>query len=118
MFMILPAFVFGLSCAGGGALYTACSVIGGITVLVALVSLLQRRAPGFLPVPLRTWTFLPLALRSLEPYDQLITSVTSQCRGGSVAMETEDEDDVTREKRVAKAAFNNHALVRDDGAYV
>ena len=121
MFLILPAMVFGLSMAGPKALYTACAVTMTTAAFVAMVTLLQRRAPAFLPVPLRSWAFLPEPLRSLEPCDRLVTAMTSRCRcGDAVAMEAEAErDSVAREKKAAQAGFrgrDNQALERDSMA--
>ncbi|XP_037070694.1 sodium-dependent phosphate transport protein 2B-like [Pollicipes pollicipes] len=116
MFMVLPAMVFGLSMAGPRSLYAVCGVAMATALFVATVTMLQRRAPGFLPTPLRTWAFLPAPLRSLEPYDRFVGAVTSRCCCGSAATAT-DDDSVTREKREAMAAFrggvDNPALEAD-----
>ncbi|XP_043198948.1 sodium-dependent phosphate transport protein 2B-like isoform X2 [Amphibalanus amphitrite] len=118
MFMILPALVFGLSMAGPTALYAVCGVAMTTASFVAMVNVLQRRAPAFLPVPLRSWAFLPKPLRSLEPYDRMVTGMTSRCCcATAVAMETEAEaDSVAREKKAAQAEFagrDNPALQTD-----
>ena len=105
MFLILPTLVFGLSMVGPTALYAACGVAMVTASFVAMVTLLQRRAPAFLPVPLRSWQFLPLPLRSLRPYDRLVGAMTSRCCCG-VAMETDaDADSVAKEKKEAQAEY-------------
>jgi hypothetical protein len=48
---------------------------------------MQARCPGKLPGPLRTWEWLPVWLRSLEPIDRAICipaakSVPKCCGGG------------------------------------
>ena len=80
MFLILPLLVFGLSLAGPAALYITLGVVLVIALTAGLISLLQRRAPNVLPPVLRSWKFLPEPLRSLAPYDRLVTALVSHCR--------------------------------------
>ena len=74
-FFIIPASIFGLSIAGTIWLF----VIGGIvfTLIIFIITLntLQNKVPGYLPKVLRTWEWVPVGLRSLEPYDRLMVKV-------------------------------------------
>lgn len=44
-----------------------------ISVLIGIISFLQRKAPHLLPNFMRNWKWLPLWARSLEPTDRLIS---------------------------------------------
>ena len=57
---------------GPTALYTVLVPAALLLLLVSLLALLQRKVPGLLPEVLRSWDFLPLPLRSLQPVDNLI----------------------------------------------
>ena len=51
------------------------SVLGAVVLVIGLIhciNLLQEHKPSLLPAGLRSWSFLPLCLRSLEPADRLI----------------------------------------------
>ena len=43
-----------------------------IIMAVLVITQIQQRKPKYLPETLRSWKFLPLCLRSLKPYDDLI----------------------------------------------
>jgi sodium-dependent phosphate cotransporter len=72
MFFIFPAFIFSISLAGPLALYSVVVPLFIIIVLVVILNLLQSHQPKLLPAPLRTWMFLPVFLRSLQPVDDII----------------------------------------------
>ncbi|UYV81832.1 SLC34A2 [Cordylochernes scorpioides] len=71
-FLVLPLAVFGLSMCG----WEACMAVGVIVLALVLAAgilrLLQVYAPGALTPVLRSWDWLPLPLRSLEPYDRIL----------------------------------------------
>ncbi|ODM97835.1 Sodium-dependent phosphate transport protein 2A [Orchesella cincta] len=75
MFCILPLTVFSLSMLGPTAFYVVSIPIGISILLVILLNLLQNCKPHALPDQLRTWNFLPIWLRSLEPYDRIVNQV-------------------------------------------
>ncbi|KAJ8307225.1 hypothetical protein KUTeg_015309, partial [Tegillarca granosa] len=79
MFLLLPAFVFALSLAGKIAFITVGSAIFLLITMIILLNLLQKKRPKVLPKRLKTWEFLPLCLRSLEPYDRIVMSVFRCC---------------------------------------
>ena len=74
MFIVFPGLIFLLSLAGTIVIYVVFIPIAALLLLVILVNLLQRRKPTLLPSKLQTWEFLPLLVRSLEPYDRLVIS--------------------------------------------
>merc|ERR1711962_919683 len=82
MFFALPAAILGLSIIPGTEtipLY----VVGGLFVIIVVsaivVNLMQDKCPKYLPKILRTWDFLPLWMRSLEPLDTGCMAVLKYC---------------------------------------
>lgn len=80
MFFFLPGIVLGLSLAGPFALFVVLGPAAVIVVCVAIVSFMQRKIPSALPEKLRTWKWLPLWMRSLEPLDNLILRMSEISR--------------------------------------
>ncbi|XP_061055541.1 sodium-dependent phosphate transport protein 2C isoform X1 [Eubalaena glacialis] len=72
-FLLLPLAAFGLSLAGSTALAAVGGPLVGLVLLTILVAILQRHRPAWLPRRLRSWAWLPLWLRSLEPWDRLVS---------------------------------------------
>ena len=75
-FFLVPGTIFGLSMAGK---YYIIGIGGSFTVVILFViilNLLQAKVPTCLPVVLRTWQWAPVLLRSLEPYDKVITKLS------------------------------------------
>ncbi|KAF6127236.1 solute carrier family 34 member 3 [Phyllostomus discolor] len=72
-FLLLPLAAFGLSLAGDTVLAAVGGPLVTLVLLVVLVNVLQRRRSAWLPRPLRSWAWLPLGLRSLEPWDRLLS---------------------------------------------
>jgi hypothetical protein len=46
-----------------------------LILFVITLNVLQNKIPNRLPVILRTWEFLPIFMRSLEPYDRIMTKL-------------------------------------------
>ncbi len=90
------------------------SVLGTIAILagaVFLINLLQDHYPGVLLPFLRTWDFLPLWMRSLEPADGLVKRISccSSCcmaQGGGECCEAIQQtcQEVRRDVEAAAAA--------------
>ncbi|TSN95682.1 Sodium-dependent phosphate transport protein 2B [Bagarius yarrelli] len=78
-FFFIPLLVFGLSLAGLPALLAVLVPVALLIVFVLTVNFLQSRFPEKLPSCLRTWNFLPLWARSLEPWDRIIMAMISRC---------------------------------------
>lgn len=93
MFLLLPAFVFSLSMAGTIAFITVVSAIFLLLIMIVLLNVLQRKRPQVLPKRLKTWKFLPLCLRSLEPYDRIVMSVFRCCPSCCKSIKNGSEDD-------------------------
>ncbi|KAM7094207.1 sodium-dependent phosphate transport protein 2C isoform 2-T3 [Molossus nigricans] len=72
-FLLLPLATFGLSLAGDTVLAAVGGPLVALVLLVVLINVLQRRRPAWLPRPLRSWAWLPPWLRSLEPWDRLVS---------------------------------------------
>jgi len=72
-FGCIPILVFGLSFAGWRVFVGVLVPIVVVGLLVGVVTLLQRKFPGYLPKFLRTWEWVPPCCRSLEPYDKLFS---------------------------------------------
>ncbi|XP_004624706.1 sodium-dependent phosphate transport protein 2B isoform X2 [Octodon degus] len=77
LFLLFPLSVFGLSLAGWPVLVGVGVPIVVLLLLVVCLRLLQFRCPRILPQKLRTWSFLPSWLRSLEPWDRVISLLTT-----------------------------------------
>lgn len=76
MFFLLPGIVLGLSVAGTIALLVVGIPILIIIVVIAVVTIVQRKRPSLLPPVMRTWKWLPVGCRSLEPYDRQFAKCT------------------------------------------
>ncbi|XP_077391070.1 sodium-dependent phosphate transport protein 2B-like [Festucalex cinctus] len=78
-FLILPLTVFGLSLAGWQVLVGVGVPVIVLVIFVIVVNILQSRCPRILPRFLRTWKFLPRPMRSLAPWDEVVTSCMGFC---------------------------------------
>lgn len=74
-FFVLPAIVFGLSLVSWKVMAGVLAPVVALIVFIIVIKILQRKIPRHLPPVLRNWKFLPLACRSLEPYDRIISKV-------------------------------------------
>ena len=78
VFFIIPAIVFALSMAGWYVLLVVCLPFIIIAIIVVIVNIMQKKCSSKLPEKFQTWDWLPLPLRSLEPYDDIIQSCCFQ----------------------------------------
>lgn len=92
MFAALPLIFITLSLAGSIYVVVLVSIIGAVIILVAILTLIQRKAPQVLPVWLRDWKWMPLPMRSLRPYDKLVSQMPC-CRSESKEDSEDDDDD-------------------------
>ncbi|XP_065654061.1 sodium-dependent phosphate transport protein 2A isoform X4 [Hydra vulgaris] len=74
-FFVIPTFVFLLSIAGKAVFIGVMVPIASLLSFIFIVNILQSNKPNFLPHILRNWKWLPKMLRSLEPYDKVITKL-------------------------------------------
>ncbi len=78
-FFLVPLVFMGFSLWGDLPLHIALSLILLGAAVLLLIAVLQKRKPRALPPRLRTWDFLPPALRSLEPWDRLACQPAGAC---------------------------------------
>ena len=72
-FFVIPGIILGLSLAGWYVLLAVGGPILLLLIAIAIINVLQSRKPKVLPERLRSWDWVPIWLRSLEPYDKLFT---------------------------------------------
>jgi len=72
VFFLIPAMVFGLSLAGTYVFIGIAVPIALLIIFIIVVNILQSKRPGVLPHKLQSWEWIPIWLRSLEPYDKII----------------------------------------------
>merc|ERR1719198_1321345 len=87
-FFLIPLIFFGLSLAGTAAFVTVLVLVLLPILFIMVVNVLQKRKPEKLPEMLRTWEFLPVWMRSLEPIDRIICKPMKCSKGGSTKSST------------------------------
>ena len=79
MFFVLPGIFVGLTFIDSNdiVLYTFLGIMAFIGILVAALNFAhsKKSLKKRLPEKLQTWEFLPIGLRSLQPYDRMVTSL-------------------------------------------
>ncbi|XP_068925046.1 sodium-dependent phosphate transport protein 2B-like [Petaurus breviceps papuanus] len=78
-FFLLPLAVFGLSLAGWPVMVGVGAPILLVLLVVLVMRVVQARCPQILPEKLQNWDFLPLWMRSLQPWDRLVSLLTNNC---------------------------------------
>jgi hypothetical protein len=106
-FVLVPGLVFLFSLAGPLVFYIFLAVVATLAGTVGLLTLLQHQAAAWLPPRLRTWDFLPPALRSLEPYDAALSRLFFCCNGGRGGQLLETADDIEAGERGAGRKFGS-----------
>jgi len=74
-FGMLPLFVFALSLAGWKVFVGVAVPFAALVIAIIIINVIQCKRPTWLPSVLRTWHWLPLFMRSLEPIDNIIMLV-------------------------------------------
>lgn len=92
VFFLLPILILSLSLAGTWVLRGVLIVVAVIIIFVVVVNILQNQRPNWLPAVLRSWDFLPLFMRSLQPYDRVFTKYLLCCKCCNKQAPTEDGD--------------------------
>ncbi|XP_037386219.1 sodium-dependent phosphate transport protein 2B-like [Talpa occidentalis] len=80
-FFLIPLAVLGLSLAGWQVLAGIGVPVIFVILLAVIIRLLQSRCPSILPLRLRTCNCLPTWMRSLQPWDGLVSSCWQRCCG-------------------------------------
>lgn len=78
-FLLIPLLVFALSMAGWPYLVGICVPVLTLFVAIVIINILQAKRPHLLPQKIRNWDFLPRWMHSLQPWDNVITSMASTC---------------------------------------
>lgn len=81
-FGVCPLLIFTISLGGPIAIYSVLVPLGVLLIFVVLINVMQKRCPKYLPSILRTWHWLPLPLRSLQPLDRIISKLACCCCRG------------------------------------
>ena len=79
VFFLIPALLLALSIADFWALMSFIILVLVNVALIIVINVLQSRKPSWLPRSMRTWKFLPKWMRSLKPYDQVMTKYLLCC---------------------------------------
>ena len=79
-FFLIPLIIFALSIAGWQVLTGIGVPVLFFIITIIIINILQRKAPEKLPEKLRTWEFLPLYLRSLEPIDRVFKNLNKKMK--------------------------------------
>ncbi|KAB7507126.1 Sodium-dependent phosphate transport protein 2A [Armadillidium nasatum] len=101
-----------------GGMIVMWSILGPviiIVVFVVIINLIQKKKRSLLPKVLQNWNFLPKPLRSLEPYDRVVTSLPC-CKKCKVSPQEEDVLEVISHSNNSiqtKQGIDNPVLVRD-----
>lgn len=113
-FFIIPLLVFGLSLAGLPTLLAVLVSVVLLIVSVLAINFLQTHFPERLPSCLRSWHFLPLWARSLEPWDQKITAMTAcRCSKCCQVARGDEEAEPNGWKNYGMEMHDNQALTND-----
>ncbi|XP_056234845.1 solute carrier family 34 member 2b [Seriola aureovittata] len=120
-FLVFPLSVFGLSLAGWQVLVGVGVPIIVLVVFVVIVNVMQSRCPRRLPRVLRDWDFLPRPLRSLAPWDAVVSSTFGFCGKHCCCCCRcckcckKDEDEKIRKNSVnSLEMYDNPAMSRDE----
>jgi len=71
-FFLIPLLFFAFSLAGTATFVVMITLTLVTAGFILIVNVLQTRAPWALPEILKTWEFLPVWMRSLEPMDRRV----------------------------------------------
>ncbi|KAB7506258.1 Sodium-dependent phosphate transport protein 2B [Armadillidium nasatum] len=93
MFLLIPCFLLVLRAAGVEVFWTVIGLFILLGLIILAINIIQKKKPSVLPPLLQDWNFLPSYLRSLEPYDKIISSVFP-C--GAKPEETNTSSELTR----------------------
>ncbi|XP_061593917.1 solute carrier family 34 member 2b isoform X2 [Cololabis saira] len=121
-FLVMPLSVFGLSLAGWQVLVGVGVPIIALTVFVIIVNMMQSRCPDSLPKVLRSWNFLPRPLRSLAPWDKVVTSTFSFCgtrcccccKCSNCCNKQDEEEKISKISRKSLEMYDNPAMSKDE----
>lgn len=79
-FFIIPGLFFALSVAGRIWFFAVTGTVLAVVAFIIVINLLQEKASERLPAVLRTWDWVPVGMRSLEPYDRAVTKICASIK--------------------------------------
>ncbi|KJH40912.1 sodium-dependent inorganic phosphate transporter [Dictyocaulus viviparus] len=74
-FLLIPGIIIGLTLLPEYVIITCFSTLFILVLVIAIITIMQKYCFGLLPPILHTWNWVPIYLRSLEPYDPLMTRI-------------------------------------------
>lgn len=77
IFFIIPGAIFGLSLAGTYVFITIVVPMILFVIILVIINILQNKRPSVLPPKLRSWEWTPTWMRSLKPYDKILTTIAA-----------------------------------------
>ena len=114
MFIILPGIFIGLAMADehGIVMYSFIAISGFLLGSVLLINIMQEneKFKRLLPKKLENWEFLPEPLRSLAPYDQILT-------GYPCCKKCQDPEDLNSDINWPKNAIDFELRAKTIGSY-
>ena len=110
MFLLLPLVVFVLSLAGRVVIISVLSVVAALVFIVILLNIMQKKCQNKLPESLRTWEFLPKPLRSLEPYDSVISSILTFFKNRCPCKCNKEQSEQTEDQKSLKPLISGKRL--------
>ncbi|KAL7644162.1 UNVERIFIED_CONTAM: hypothetical protein RMT77_004987 [Armadillidium vulgare] len=115
MFFVLPGAIFALSLGGMIVMWSILGPVIIIVVFAVIINLIQKKKRSLLPTVLQNWNFLPKPLRSLEPYDRVVTSLPccSKCKVSPQDDEVQEVISHSNNSIQTKQGIDNPVLVRD-----
>ena len=117
MFLIVPVGVLSLSIGGWQVLYGVGMPIIILLLVIVITNILQDSAPTLLPFYLRDWHFLPIYIRSLDPYDNIF----GKCMKKKNAIDDEKDSSASDIKKIdyteeiGETKYSNGDLASKDG---
>uniref|UniRef100_A0A3P8VDM2 Solute carrier family 34 member 2a n=1 Tax=Cynoglossus semilaevis TaxID=244447 RepID=A0A3P8VDM2_CYNSE len=109
-FFVIPLLVFSLSLAGWQVLVGVGVPIVVILIVIIVINVLQKRKPGCLPAPLRSWDFLPLWAHSLEPWDKVVGVMTAKCCCCCKCCQLSEKESVDNKVKMNGTCYDNAAM--------
>ncbi|XP_069555054.1 solute carrier family 34 member 2b [Brachyistius frenatus] len=125
-FLVLPLSILGLSLAGWQVLVGVGVPIVALAIFVIIVNMMQSRCPRYLPKVLRNWNFVPRPLRSMAPWDTVVTASLGFCgrycccfcKCCRCCQKQNEDEKITRNSRKSLEMYDNPAMSNDEDTKV
>jgi len=110
VFFLIPLILLGLSLAHFWALMSVLILVLVLVIFVIIINVLQNRKPKWLPHSMRTWEFLPIWLRSLQPYDRVMTKYLLFCCRKKKNEDVESISSISQEYGNVNSAYKENEM--------